>query len=237
MSALLALLPTLAHAGFTVHMPNVVKGEKEIEISLAGTRDSDKALDNNGVYNIALGYGVTNFWKTELEFEAEKPNGEKTDLSEVAWENTFQLTEPGQYWLNVGFFAEYAWPQHSGAHPDIKAGPILQMEIGRSIHTVNLFVEREVGTHAEHTVEMSYAWQSRFRMLEHLDAGFEIFGEPGEFGKPDALDDQQLIAGPVLYGAFKPSNHTKLVYEVGYLFGGTKASPDGTWKVNVEFEF
>lgn len=243
-AALLALLlvatlglPSLARADFTVHMPDVVKGEKEFEAAYTVTRDSDKALDNSAVYNFAFGYGVTDWWQPELEFEWSKPNGEKMQLDEVAWENTFQLVEEGKYWLNAALFAEYAWPQHSSDKPDIKAGPVLQMELSRSVHTVNLFVERQVGSHAEDTVEMTYAWQSRFRMFQSLDAGFEIFGEPGEFGKPLPYDQQQVLGGPVIFGSFKPSNGTSFKYNVGYLFGATKATPDGTLKVNAEFEF
>lgn len=243
-AALLALLlaiglglPQFARADFTVHMPTVVKGEKEVEAAYTVTHDSDKALSNDQVYNASIGYSFTSWWEPELEFEWEKPNGEKMQLDEVSWENTFQLTEPGEHWVNVGIFAEYAWPQNSPDHTDIKAGPIFQIEGSRSLHTVNLFLEREVGVHAEDTVELTYAWQSRFRMLQSLDLGFEIFGEPGEVGKPLPYDQQQVLGGPVVYGEFKPSNGTSFKYEIGYLVGATKATPDSTWKVNVEFEF
>jgi hypothetical protein len=226
-----------ARADFTVHVPLVVRGEREVEAAYTRTRDPQAPLDNQQVYNLALGYGVTNWWLTELEGEWEKPPKADTELSEMAWENTFQLTEPGEYRLNLGVFAEYAWPQHSAERPNVKVGPILQLQYETALHTVNLFFERQVGPGAETAVEFTYAWQSRFRVTQSLDAGFEIFGAPGEAGKPLPLSEQELRAGPVLYGTFKPSAGTRFRYQVGYLVGQTKATPDGTWKANIELEF
>lgn len=229
--------PFPARADFTVHMPLVVKGEREVEAAYTRTRDPSAPLDNQQVYNLAVGYGATSWWLTELEGEWEKSPKEDAQMSELAWENTFQLTEPGEYWLNLGAFAEYAWPQHSAERPDVKLGPILQLQYETSLHTVNLFFERQVGPRAETAVEFTYAWQSRFRLTQSLDAGFEIFGAPGEAGKPLPAKEQDVRAGPVLYGQFKPGARTKVQYELGYLFGATDATPDGTWKVNVELEF
>ena len=233
----LAALPPGARADFSVHMPEVVKGEREVEAAYTRSRDPSAALDNQQVYNLAVGYGVTNWWLTELEGEWEKPPKEDTELSEIAWENTFQLTEPGEHWVTVGVFAEYAWPQHSSDPPDIKLGPIFQVEYGTSVHTVNLFFEKQVGAHPADEVEFTYAWQSRFRLTGSLDGGFEIFGAPGEVGKPLPYQEQDVRAGPVLYGEFKPSARTKVQYQFGYLFGATDATPDGTWKANIELEF
>jgi len=237
LAALVLLRPSSALADFSVHMPLVVKGETEVEAAYTHSRDSKASLDNEAVTNFALGYGITSFWLTELEGEWTRPNRGKNELSEIAWENTFQLTEPGEYWLNSGFFAEYAWPQHSGDPPDIKLGPILQRQWNRSLHTVNLFFERQMGPRSESAWEFTYAWQSRFRVATHLDAGFEFFGTAGEVGKPLPREEQELRAGPVLFGEFKPSAGTKLQYQVGYLFGGTEATAAGAWKLNVELEF
>jgi hypothetical protein len=49
--------------------------------------------------------------------------------------------------------------------------------------------------------------------------------------------EQDLRAGPVLYGQFKSSARTKVQYQLGYLLGATDATPGGTWKLNVELEF
>jgi hypothetical protein len=226
-----------AQADFSVRMPTVVKGEREVEAAYSAIRDAKREMDGQVTYNVAAGYGVTGFWTTEIEGEWEKPRGENTKLSEIAWENTFQLTEPGQYWVNLGFFAEYAWPQHSGDPQDVKLGPIAQLQFSRSLHTLNLFFEKQVGRNAGNEVELSYAWQSRFRIAGIFDAGIEIFGAPGEAGKPLPQDQQEIRVGPVLYGEWKSSAYTKLFYQAGYLIGATKAAPDGTWKASVEFEF
>lgn len=65
-------------------------------------------------------------------------------------ENTSQLTQPGEYFFTLGVFAEYSQSTLSHEPSDITFGPIIQKEINNvfgldTVHTLNLFLSRDVG--------------------------------------------------------------------------------------------
>ena len=65
----------------------------------------DQRVDGERAGKIAIGHGMTTWWKSEIEFEWEKEPAEDegTHYTEVEWVNVFQLSEPGQYGHDVGF--------------------------------------------------------------------------------------------------------------------------------------
>src|ERR1700693_1392825 len=104
-----ASMTTTARADFKVQMPDAEFGEWEIEPIGSYGNSGRPSADNEQSFVAEFGHGVTNFWHTQIEFETNRPAGPGNHLSftQLTSENQFQFTEPGEYWLDPGFFFEY----------------------------------------------------------------------------------------------------------------------------------
>ena len=87
-------------------------------------------------------------WHAELEFETDRDPGlgNHFKFEQLTFENRFQFTERGQYWVDFGFFAEYGHGMLQGMPDETTFGPIIRKEIGPTINTINLFLAKEIGT-------------------------------------------------------------------------------------------
>lgn len=238
-AALLAAVPAVCAtaADFKVFMPTVEKGETEIEFRGRVSHDRDPALDREATYKFDLGYGVTDWWFTEIEGEWKREPGESTKHEATATENVFQLVPQGKYALNLGFFAEIEKAAQRDDANAFQFGPIVQKEWGPTLHTVNLFFEQPFGSHAQGGPVFQYGWQSRWPLTRAFQPGFEAFGEIGEAGHPLPLAQQEHRIGPALFGKMRLDPVPgELGYELGYLFGLTSATPSGAVKFLIEYE-
>jgi hypothetical protein len=184
----------------------------------------------------------------EFGWDRDPGFGEPTLLTQVVTENTFELTEPGEAFVDSGFYFEYGQSvtrgRAAGAN-EITFGPLLAKDIGRTTHTVNLFLTRLLGPDQDtHGLDFSYAWQSRWNLWAPLSPAVEVYGDTGVIGDMPSLSRQQLLAGPVGIGALKLATlglgHAgQIKYELGWLFGLTQASAAGTlrWRAEVEIPF
>jgi hypothetical protein len=252
LAATLALLaPAAARADFHIHSPYEIDlGELEIEHNAAA--QFDRKPENSGAqsYTIEFGTGLTSWWHSEIELGFDRDPGfnQPTLATQVVTENTFQLTEPGRYFADLGFYVEYGQSLTTGRHAgpnQVTFGPLIAKDIGQTTHTVNLFLTRELGPNQDtHGLEFSYAWQSRWNVWAPLSPAVEIYGDAGVIGRSPKLSQQALLVGPVAVGALQLHDlglgHAgKIKYEVGWLFGATEASPQGTlrWRLELEIPF
>jgi high-affinity iron transporter len=229
-----------SHASFASHKvysPYVEQGEFEVEFRGHRTFDSDTSKDGNEKYKIDLGYGVTDYWSTAYVGEIEKDSNGDYDHTASAWENIFQLTEQGQYWLDVGLYLEYEFAHETGANDKIESKLLLEKNIDRYVNTANLIFVREVGSGASNATNFEYAWRTKYLLNRQFEPGIEIYGEMGEFGHVSPSDQQDHRIGPVFSGTLTGSTHSKWEYEAGYLFGVSDAAPNGTLKFVIEYEF
>ena len=110
---------------------------------------------------------------------------------------------------------------------------------------MNLFLTRELGPNQDtHGLDFSYAWQSRWNLWAPLSPAIEVYGDSGIIGRSPRFSQQQLLVGPVGVGALKLNDlglgkAGKIKYEIGWLFGATQSSPDGTlrWRLELEIPF
>ncbi len=252
MAAALALLaPMEARADYHLHSPYEVDlGELEIEHN--GAASFDRKPDNNGAqsYTLEFGTGLTSWWHSEIELGFDRDPGfsQPTNLTQAVTENTFQLTEPGQYFADFGFYAEYGQSLTTGKHAapnQATFGPVIGMDIGRTSHLVNLFVTRELGPNQDtQGLDFSYAWQSKWNLWKPLSPAIEIYGDSGVLGQSPRFSRQQFLVGPVGVGALSLhdlglGNAGKVKYEIGWLFGATQATAEGTlrWRLELEIPF
>ena len=225
-----------ACADFKVLSPIVNKGEIEVENAGSVTRGKHRGGEEQQSYTTELGYAFTDFWEAELEGEVSQQPGEGLKYTATNLENIFQLLPQGEYWLDLGFLAEYSRHKRSGEHDAVEFGPLLQKEFGHFLGTVNLLFEKELGSDSEAGTEVGYALQLRYRWYPQLEPGMEIFGDMGEVSHLKPAAEQTHRAGPVLFGSFRLDGGGKIKYEAGYLIGLTRSTPSGTFKFLLEYE-
>jgi len=216
---------------------------REIEIEHEGSAGFDRSPDRDGGrdYSLDLGTGVTRWWHLGLELEGEREAGPGNPLQidGVQIESLLRLTEPGEDWLDAGFYTEYTRSAlHGRESPDdLLVGGVFLKDIGRTTHTLNLFLDRGFSPDEDVAgLRFSYAWQSRWNLWRQFAPAIEAFGQAGRLDRPDGFEQGQLIIGPVATGAILLGPVGRLRYEAGYLFGATDASPSGTlrWKIELE---
>src|ERR1700759_4555195 len=145
-AALALLAPLEARADFHIFSPyEIALGELEIEHN--GDAQFDHRPDNSGAtsYTIEFGTGLTSWWHSEIEFGFDRDPGfnEPRLLTQLVTENPFQLTEPGEQFADFGFYIEYGQSLTSGHNAsanEVTFGPLIAKDIGRTTHTINLFL-------------------------------------------------------------------------------------------------
>ena len=216
-----------------VHLPAVVQGELEFEL-LGGHqwwRNNDDDRERQFVGEI--GYGITPWWKTELGIGTTRLPGESDKLDEIEWENTFALTEPGRYWLDLGLFAELAY-DHPERRNAIAIGPMFQKEIDALQANLNLLFERELGSSAEPGAAINYEWQVKWRGNPRFEPGLQGFGTLGRTN--DFGHQTQSSIGPAFFGQIFTAARSKLKYDAAVLFGLNRNTPDTTVRFQIEYE-
>ncbi len=232
-----------AYANKQVYSP-IVGGKGEWAVEIKGQYDMDSRKDKNAVqeYKNAVEYGVTDRWTTELygEFERQSQQDENgnTSLSSIKfthleWENRYQLTEQGQYWLDAGVYFAYEIPVREKDPGKIEGKILLEKSLPHFTHTANFIFNKEVGGGTTHETEGGFAWSSKYRLSKSFQPGFEYWIDFGEINEHLSYNEQSHLIGPAFYGHVTP--HIK--YDIGYLFGISHDAPMGELKWNIEYEF
>lgn len=231
---------TTAHAMDILDMPYVDKGEWEAEYFGAVSVDSNDEKDNAQKHNLAVAYGITDFWKAELSATFEKEP--EDDITFDAWEleSIFQFTERGEYWLDSGASLAFEWTPQSNRANKVEARLLLAKDIGQTFHLVNLIAEKDVGSGPREKLEGGFIWSSRYNYNIAFQPGFEINSDFGELSDTGEFDEQSHYVGPAAYGTlpvpFSDEEGEGLGYRIGYLFGVSDAAADGQAIIQLEYE-
>jgi hypothetical protein len=225
---------TPAAADFKVWYPDAEYGETALENLGDYGHSSRPQRSGEQSYTEEIEHGMTPFWLTELELEQQRlPGpGQQTNFSQVTSENVLQFTEPGRYWLDAGLFAEYGQSMLPRTPSETTFGPILRKQIGLTINTVNLFMQKDLGTYASGQPNFVYAWETRLATGDRIEAGFQAYGQPSPNGRQ--LGDQR--AGPAVFGTIVQLGPGSLKWNAGLLFGMTAAAPRQTIRWQAEYE-
>jgi hypothetical protein len=219
-----------------IYSPNVEEGEREIEFKYGTAREQDGTRVNVGA--LSFGYGVNSFWFTEVYLKREREGSERLNLTE--WENKFQLTETGKYAVDVGLITEIEAPLSDGHAPwEFKIGPLFQTEFGKLQLNANVLFERkfEGDDEEDHITEMGYQWQAKYRWHRQFEFGVQAFGEVGEWDHWEDSSEQNHRLGPAIFGKFDIGHKQAIKYNTAWLLGASKAAPDHTFRLQVEYEF
>jgi high-affinity iron transporter len=230
-------LPGQAHATKRIYSPYVEQGEVELEVLGSHYFDDRDDEDGGWKYKTAIGYGVTNRWFTELYLEREKEgvSGADADTTAVEWENRFQLSEQGEYPVDLGFYVAYEHALTRGSADKIEAKMLLAKDSGAFTHLANLELEQHLGRHTDgEGIEGGFALGTRYRLSPWFSPGVEWHGDFSELRNTGGFDRQSHQAGPAFYGEIPGTGFS---YDVGYLFGVSDAAVDGELKFILEYGF
>ncbi|MDE2309455.1 MAG: hypothetical protein KGL01_01340, partial [Betaproteobacteria bacterium] len=98
--------PVFAGPADYIYTPAVEYGEREIDFKFGAA--TPLAGNRAQVASIGFGYGAKEYWFTEGYLKQERNGSAVANLAE--WENKFQLTETGQYPVDIGFITELEAP-------------------------------------------------------------------------------------------------------------------------------
>jgi len=231
--------PAIATADLTdikVYSPLVEKDERELEIIGNATFDDDAQAHGSQHHEFELGFGLTERWATSLTASLIKPAGDSLRYDIVGWENTIQLAEEGQYWVDLGVHFEIELEDEEDRANNLEFRFILERTAGGYQHTVNVNIEQQWGRHAQEDLEIEYIWRSRRIIAPHVQAGFEAFGDLGELADIEPLREQEHRVGPALYYDLELGS-IALEGKLAWLFGLTPGSADHTLHWQMQFQF
>ncbi len=241
----LAALPCAARADLYVRSPLVEYRELEFEhYGFYGLDRKGSPFDGGQSYVAAVGYGVLPFWKVEVEPETGNLPGGAVRYLATTIENTFQLTPDGKYFANLGLFVEYTHSAVDHLPSSFAFGPIIQKQLYGvagldSLHTLNVFLSREVGHDHTNGTGLFYAAQSKVLLNRLFNPGVEAFGSIGDVAHAGRYSEQEHSVGPVITGEYLIAPYGKVKYELGYQIGLTRQTVrDGIrWKLEYEIAF
>lgn len=214
---------------FIVYSPYVTQGQNEIELRGFSYNDPNVNINGGGGYEVAIAHAVTSWWKPELYIGRFEMNpGEPAHFAGYEFENTFQLTQPGEFWADIGMLASYEYNQQPGIPDALEFGPLIEKRSGRIDQRLNLIWEKQVGVGAMANYAFRAAYTMNYRINTQFAPGFEAYYRPG---------DHAYQIGPDLSGEFAGASGKEFEYSVGMVFGVNQGAPDQTLIVRLEYEF
>jgi hypothetical protein len=231
------LSPLHAHAGPAdyVFTPSVEYGEKEIDFKAGSARKGNDPRESAA--SVGFGYGAKEWWFTEIYMKYKQENGEGTRFDAVEWENKFQLTETGKYPVDIGFLLEIERPTNRAEGWEMKWGPLFQTEFGKVQLNANFLLQRSYRAEDLSETQFLYQWQAKYRWLREFEFGVQGFGEMGKWNHWASADERSNRAGPAVFGKLPLGERRAIRYNAALLFGTSKAAPDHTFRMQVEYEF
>lgn len=226
-----------AHAGPNDYMrlPIVEYGEREIDIKSGIQKNQDGSTQS--AHSIGYGFTPSNSWFTEFYVNYAKQAGESTSFDAWEWENRLQLTELGQYPVDVGLLFELERPKDRSQGYEIKYGPMFQTEWGLVQGNFNIFVQQHIQATESTDTELLYQLQFKYRNSEALEWGLQGFGNVGKWNSWNSSQTQELKIGPALFGKIRVGNKESIKWNFGVLYGVTDVSPKTNMRLQTEYEF
>ena len=214
---------------FIVYSPYVTEGQSEIEFRSHQQFDADPDLSDERAYVISVSHSFTGWWRPEVYVGSyEREAGGPNQLQGYEFENTFQLTDQGEYWADLGFLASYEYNKQPDVPGGLEFGPLFEKRNGRIDQRLNFIWEKELGGGADHHYEFRGGYAASYSFNPMIAVGFEAYYRP---------DDEAHQIGPTINGEFASSHGNELEYSVAYLFGLNKGAPNRTLALRLEYEF
>jgi len=225
-------------ADFRIFSPIVERGQLDLENNSAVSFDRSPRRNNQQSHFGELGYGVTDFWRTELEGSWEG-GADGIRLRTLDNENILHVVEGTQHGLDVGLLEEFDKAVDGHAPDILTLGALFQKDAGPSETILDLFVDRHFGRHATTGSILRYAARSTWAITPAVAPALELYGQPGRIGRWPASAEQDHRLGPGIAGRWDVEGLGELGYDVAYVFGLTPAAPKETivWRLELGIRF
>jgi hypothetical protein len=222
--SLFNVAPVQAVEPDTIYSPRVEQGEWELEYVGRYFYDRDSDEHRQSQNKLALGYGPTSYWWTELYAEYEHTPGSGGGWSAFEWENRFQFTEPGQYWVDVGALVELERTR-PGAGKEARVGLLLEKDIDETTLTVNWLLSRAFAEEESSRWEQVYRVQWAWRLRPEIQPLVQW-----------QSDEHSAYAGPGISGKLKiAAQHVS--YHLTWLRRISGDIPKNAVRAQLEYEF
>jgi hypothetical protein len=225
-------------ADFKINPPSVDAGEISLEDNSAVIARRGRSADSAQTHFFELGYGVTEYWWTEVEGHLESGT-DGLRFRTVDFENAFRLIRQSGYWPESAIFLEYDAPVIGSSPEGATVGALFREDLGPASTTINLLFTREFGRNAAPGVQLTYTGMSIWTLSPEVSPGVRFFGAPGRVANFNRLGAQDHRLGPALAGAIDIEGVGQLSYSVAYLIGLTPAAPHGAvvWGLEYDIRF
>jgi hypothetical protein len=181
-----------------VSVPGVEYGERELELRFGTATKSGE--DRASAASLAFGYGLTPWWATEVYAKYNRSGSEATRFDAIEWENKFEIGEPGEYFVDVGFLVELEWANDRAEGYELRIGPLFQKDFGLVQTNFNFLVARHFRSDDHEVTELGYQWQVKYRWRPEFEFGLQGFGDMGPWNDWDPHDEQSHRVGPAIFG-------------------------------------
>ncbi|GAC1407942.1 MAG: hypothetical protein NVSMB6_06320 [Burkholderiaceae bacterium] len=234
-AALLSGVAWAAGPSDYVYVPSVTYGEHEIDFKAGTVKRSSEGRESAA--SLGYGYGVTDYWFSEVYAKYKHAPEGTAGFDAFEWENKFQLTQAGQYPVDIGFITEIERPKDRSEGYEVKFGPLFQTEFGKTQLNVNLLFQRNYRAAKNNSMKFGYQWQIKYRWRPELDFGAQGFGDAGELRHFAPRPEQSHVAGPAVFGKFALGNRHAIRYNAAYLIDLGDTPHNNTLRMQVEYEF
>lgn len=213
---------------FVVYSPYVVEGQSEVELSGFDNRDTRAAQNGVSGYNLSVAHAVNGWWKPELYLaQFNRAPGTALRASGYEFENTFQLTERGEYWADAGLLAAYVQSRLPDLPSRAEFGLLLEKWVGRIDQRLNLIAEKPAG--GAYALRSAYSVSYKIRTDSGVvSPGLEVYFRPA---------DNSYQIGPVLYGEVGTGGGREFEYSIGFVNRINSAAADKTLLLRIGYEF
>ncbi len=233
------VLPRTAHAtDFKINPPSIEAGEGSLEDNSAVVVSRGRSRDSTHTHFAELGYGMTDYWWTELEGHWES-GADGVKFRTLDFENAFRLLGQESWWPETALFVEYDHAVDRFSPETATLGGLFRKDFGPSSTTLNILFDHDLGRNAMTGVRLRYTGISTWQLVPEFAPGIEVFGDAGRLVNFTTENGQDHRLGPAISGGVDIAGLGEFGYNLAYLFGLTPTSPNGTlvWRLEFDLRF
>lgn len=221
---LLIFIPFNANANVDkLYHPYVEYDTYEFETRIISLLDNEFSSDFS-IYRFGFGKDVSERLFLELYLIGAQDSSSKVEIEAYEIEALYQMTEQGEYWIDVGLLFELENEAESNKW-ETSTGLLLEKEFGRWSGTFNLKAQYLFEDDTRHEWSANSALPFRYRYKALFEPGIEIFSSKDSFA-----------IGPVFLGDIRLSK-SKIHWEVGLLKEAKANGSDNILRALFEYEF
>lgn len=211
-----------AHAepGGTSGASGVVVSQGALKLEARSAVFDGGAIDGASSYRALVSYGVTDWWRTQVNFRGAQPEGGAAELRSIGWENAVDFTATREWPVRFGGQFEYRWGVN-GASDSVELKLLAERRAENFNARFNLIAGRDVSGGSSNEWDYSYAARALWTIDRRFQLGVEGFGE---------FSSDAHAWGPRAGVTFGPAT-----FSVGYLRSfGSDAAADSQVRLSLE---